>query len=61
MDTFDTYLTLVPTDESKDTLKKHEELWKKIRDLMRSITNNLENYDKKYMKINFHSDDDLPL
>ena len=39
------YLTLVPTDESKDTLKKHEELWNKIRDLARSITNNSDNED----------------
>ena len=31
------YLTLVNTDESKDTLKKYEELWNKIRDLIRSI------------------------
>ena len=30
------YLTLVPTDESKDILKTHEELWTKIRDLVRS-------------------------
>ena len=30
------YLTLVPTDESKDILKTHEELWTKIRDLARS-------------------------
>ena len=34
------YLTQVPTDESKDTLKTYEELWNKIRDLIRSITNN---------------------
>ena len=32
------HLTLVPTDESKDTLKKFEELWNKIRDLIRSAT-----------------------
>ena len=31
------YLTLVPTDESKDTLKKYKELYSKIRDLSRSI------------------------
>ena len=30
------YLTLVPNDESKDILKTHEELWTKIRDLVRS-------------------------
>ena len=32
------YLTLVPTDKSKDT-KKHEELRSKIRDLITSIAN----------------------
>ena len=34
------YLMLVPTNESKKYLKIHEELWKKIRDLIRSITKN---------------------
>ena len=33
----------------------------KIRDLIRSITNNSENHDEKYMKIKFNSDDDLLL
>ena len=39
-------------------------VWKtmeKIRDLIWSITNNSDNYDKKYMKIKIDSDDDLPL
>ena len=40
------YLTLVPTDESIDTSKKYEELWSKMKDLIRSITNNSDNYDK---------------
>ena len=44
-------LTLVPTDESKDTRKKYQELWSKIGDLIRSITNNSDNYDEKYMNI----------
>ena len=52
------YLTLVPTNESK---KKYEELWNKIRDLIRSITKNLIDYDEKYIKIKFDSDDNLPL
>ena len=34
----DKYWTIVPTDESKDTLKKCEELWDKIRDLIKSVT-----------------------
>ena len=52
---------LVPTDESKDTLKKYKEMWSKVRDLIRSITNNSEDYDEKYMKIKSNSDDDLHL
>ena len=55
------YLRLVHTDENKDELKKYEELWKKIKDLIRSINNNSDDYDKTYMKIKFSSDDDLPL
>ena len=35
------YLTLVHTDESKDTLKRYEELWNKIRD-MKNYGANLE-------------------
>ena len=35
----DTFHTL-PTNESKKIIKKYEELWKKIRDLIRSITKN---------------------
>ena len=42
-------MTLVPSDESKDTLKKYEELWDRIRDLIRLITNR------------FNLDDDLAL
>ena len=52
-------MTLAPTDRSKDTLKKHEELWNKIRDLIRSITNN--NFDEQYIKVKSDSDDALPL
>ena len=29
------YLTLVPTNESKEKIKIYEELWSKIRDLVR--------------------------
>ena len=50
---------LVPTDESKEKIKKYEELWNKIRDLIRSITNNSDKYDEKYMKIKFNSDNEL--
>ena len=36
-------LTLVRTNESKDTLKAYEELWHKIRNFIRSIVNNRDN------------------
>ena len=35
------YLTLVPTNESKEKIKKYDELWIKFRDLIRLITKNL--------------------
>ena len=34
------YLMLIHTVESKDTLKTYEELWNKIRNLVRSRANN---------------------
>ena len=49
-----TYLTLISTDGSKDTIKKYEELWSKIRNLIRLIANNSNIYDEKYMKIKFN-------
>ena len=48
------YLMLVPTNKSKKIIKKSEE----IRDLIRSITKNWDDYDEKYMKIKFNSDDE---
>ena len=47
----DKYLTLVPTNESKEIIKKYEELLSKIRDLVRSATKNSDDYDEKYLKI----------
>ena len=55
------YLTLVPTNESKEKIKKYEELWIKIGDVIMSITKTSDDYDEKYMKIKFNSDDELPL
>ena len=43
------YLALVPTDQSKGTLKQYKEMWNKVRDPDRSITNNSDDYYKKYM------------
>ena len=45
----------------KEKFKKYEELTSKIRDFIRLITKNSDDYDEKYMKIKFTSDDKLPL
>ena len=54
-------MTLVPTIESKQIINKYEEMWSKIRYLIRSITKHSDDYDEKYMKIKFNSDDEFPL
>ena len=54
------YIMLVPTNESKKITNKCEELWSKIGDLVRPVTTNYD-YDEKYTKIKFNSDDELPL
>ena len=51
---------IFPTNENREKLK-YEELWSKIKDLIRLITKNSCVYDEKYMKIKFNSDDELPL
>ena len=40
------YLVLLPTDESKDKLKKYEEIWSRIKDIIRSINDNSIDYEK---------------
>ena len=48
--------------QRKNKKNLFEELWIKIRDLIRSITEKSDNYDEKYMKIiKFDSDDNLSL
>ena len=38
--------------ESKDKLKRYEEMWSKIKDLVRSTNNKSDDYDEKYIKSN---------
>ena len=54
---------LVPTNESKEKIKKNMKNCgvNKIKDLIRSITKNSDDYHKKYMKIKFNSEDKFPL
>ena len=49
------YLALVSTIESKIIKNK------KYKDLVRSITKNLDDCDENYTRIKFNSDDDSPL
>ena len=46
---------------AKKKVKKYEELWSKIRDLITSMTKNSNDFDEKYKKIKFNSDEELPL
>ena len=55
------YLTLVPTNKSKEKNKKYEGLWSEIRELIKSVTKKSDHYGEKYLKIKFDSDDELPL
>ena len=40
---------------------KNEQLWSKMRVLIRSIAKNSDKYDENYMKIKFNSNGELPL
>ena len=48
-------MTLVPSDESKYALKKCKELWNKMANLIRSITNNSDDCNEKYVKIKYQN------
>ena len=54
------YLMLVPTNESKDRIKKYEELWIKIRDLISLVTKKSDDNDENHIKIKLDSHDELP-
>ena len=55
------YLKLVSADESKDKLNKYVETWSKIKNLIRSANINSNYYYENFLKIKFHTDQDLPL
>ena len=44
-------LTLLATIESKEQIKKYEQLWIKFRELIMPITKNWYDHNKKYTKI----------
>ena len=55
------YCIVPTTNECKEKNEKYEKLWSKIRYLIRSATKNSVDYNEKYRKIKFNSDDELPL
>ena len=54
-------LILDSTDENKGLLKKYNNVWNGIRDKIKEISSSECDYEKDYMKIQFNSDDNLPL
>ena len=55
------YLVFDSTDENKELLKKYDDVFNGIRDKIKKISSNVCGYENDYMKIQFNSDDDLPL
>ena len=55
------YFTIVSTNESTDKIKKYEESWNKIRDLIRSVTKKLDDYNEQFIKTKLNSDNKLSL
>ena len=50
------------TDENEELLEKYNHVWNGIKNKIKTIKSGKENhYEKDYMKIKFHSDDNLPI
>ena len=54
------YLIFDSTDETKELLKKYNDVFNGIRNKIKKISGDDCHYKKDYMKIKFNSDDDLP-
>ena len=48
-------------DENKELLKRYNDVFNGIRNIIKKISGNEYDYEKDYMKIKFNSDDDLSL
>ena len=56
------YLIFDSVDENKEVLIKYRDVWDRIKHKIKAINGSKENdYGKDYIKIQFNSDDDLPL
>ena len=54
-------MTLVPTNERKEKIRNMKNFGGKFRYLIARITKNTGDFDEKYMKTKFNSDEELPL
>ena len=54
-------IELHSTDENKELFKKYNYVFNGIRNKIKKASGDECDYEKDYMKINFNSDDDLPL
>ena len=57
----DKCLVFNSTDENKELLKKYNNVFNGIKEKIKEINSSESDYEKDYMKIQFNSDDDLPL
>ena len=56
------YLSFTSTDNNKEVLKKYIKLWDEVKYHIQRINDDkFDEYGKDYMKIQFDSDDNLPL
>ena len=55
------YLIFASTDKNKKILTTYTELWDKIKNLIGKISDKSSEYEKRFTKIKFNSDDNLPL
>ena len=55
------YLVFDSTDKNKELLKKYNDVCNGIRGKIKEVQSDECDYEKDYMKIEFNSDDDLPL
>ena len=55
------YLNISNTNKNSELLKKYAEVWDRIKDFIKKISDNNGEYDKDFMKIKFNSDYDIPL
>ena len=55
------YLVFDSTDENKELVKKHNDVWNGIKNKIKEVSSGKCGYEKDYMKIKFNSDDDFPL